>query len=144
MGEGDTLRGGPEVTGRRRASRVPQSKGRNRSAHMGHPTKQGVPVNCAAGSWGQHQGWPEERATSTPSDDFGSAEGKDLIAKSLGYGSGPSLGETGWEARGGAGRAGTRHRPGRSREGGCPAGAVTSTGIGEAQQPASRLGSSFC
>lgn len=45
----------------------------------------------------------------------------------------------------GSGQAGTRHGPGRSRgRGGCPAGAVTSTGAGEAQQPASRLGSSFC
>lgn len=37
----------------------------------------------------------------------------------------------------------TKHGPGRSR-GGRPAGAVTSTGAGEARQPASHLGSSFC
>lgn len=37
----------------------------------------------------------------------------------------------------------TKHGPGRSR-GGRPAGAVTNTGAGEARQPASRLGSSFC
>lgn len=60
----------------------------------------------------------------------------------LGKGVKPILKRSGPGERG-AGQAGTRHGPGRSR-GGCPAGAVTSTGAGEAQQPASCLGSSFC
>lgn len=57
-------------------------------------------------------------------------------------GIGPILRGSG-QGEGGTGRAGTRHGPGRSR-GGRPAGTVTSTGVGEARRPASRLGSSFC
>lgn len=54
-GGGGTQRGGPEMTGKRRASRVPQSKGEKRT-QMGHPTRQDVPVDCGACSWGQPWG----------------------------------------------------------------------------------------
>lgn len=55
-GGGDTLRGGPEVTRRRRTSCVPQTKGEKKHTQMGHPTRQDVPVDCEAGPWGQPQG----------------------------------------------------------------------------------------
>lgn len=52
-GGGSALPGGPEVTGKRRASRVPQSEKEKRHTQMGHPTREDVPVDCGAGSWGR-------------------------------------------------------------------------------------------
>lgn len=46
----------PRGDGKRRASRVPQSKREKKHTQMGHPTKEDVPVDYGAGSWGQPQG----------------------------------------------------------------------------------------
>lgn len=52
MGEGDTLRGGPEVTGKHEGSRVPQSKGGvGWGAHTNEsPDEARGPADCGAGS----------------------------------------------------------------------------------------------
>lgn len=57
MGEGGTLRGGPEVTRRRRQSRVPKVEREKKPEFTnGSPDEQEVPVNHGGGPRGQPRG----------------------------------------------------------------------------------------
>lgn len=50
MGEGGTLRGGPEVTGELEGRHVPQPKGGGGAHTNGSPDEARGPADCGAGS----------------------------------------------------------------------------------------------
>lgn len=108
------MRRGPEVTGRLRVSRIPQTKGEKKAHTSGSPYQARRPSGLWGRFLGATPGLTKRKGSQSSRRRLRSGKGEDLNPGSLGKKSNLSCGGTDQGKRG-TGQAGTRHGPGRSR-----------------------------